>query len=179
MGEPGTPVIMPLKINPASRRINEQKMKKIIFNTVLALGLVLVFSCIWEFAAEPYWFESGDIESNAERWEYVITVMVFCFAALVIPTLLAIKTEKEKNRIEKEREKTIAELQKAVDEIKTLRGIIPICMYCKKIQRDMKVWDQLEVYLEEHTDADFTHGVCPDCFKKHKDEIEQIKKENK
>ena len=145
-------------------------MKKIIINSVLALILVFVFSWVWEFAVEPHWFQSDDPETYTEHWEYICTVMFFCFAALIIPTLLALRTEKEK-------EKTIAELNKALDEIKTLHRIIPICMYCKKIQRDKRVWEQLEVYLEEHTGADFTHGVCPDCFKKHKDEIEQIKQE--
>jgi len=72
----------------------------------------------------------------------------------------------ERKLAEEEREKLIHELQKALDEIKTLQGIIPICMYCKKIKSDKGVWDQLEVYLSEHSDADFSHGCCPECYKK-------------
>ncbi len=62
-------------------------------------------------------------------------------------------------------------LQIALEEIKTLRGIIPICAYCKKIMNDQGVWDKIETYISEYTDAKFTHGACPDCFKKQIEEI--------
>jgi hypothetical protein len=75
---------------------------------------------------------------------------------------------------ESEREKFIVELQKALDEIKTLQGIIPICMYCKKIKSGKGIWDQLEIYIEEHSDADFSHGMCPDCYKI---QLEKFKKD--
>ncbi len=57
-------------------------------------------------------------------------------------------------------------LQQALDEIKTLRGIIPICSNCKNIRDDKGYWYQIEVYIKDHSDADFTHGMCQDCAKK-------------
>ena len=66
----------------------------------------------------------------------------------------------------KEREKLIQDLQFALDNVKTLQGLIPICANCKKIRDDKGYWNQVEGYLMEHTDATFTHGVCPDCAKK-------------
>jgi DNA-binding response OmpR family regulator len=66
----------------------------------------------------------------------------------------------------KEREKLIQELQYALDNIKTLQGLIPICANCKKIRDDKGYWNQVEGYISEHTDAEFTHGICPDCAKK-------------
>ena len=57
-----------------------------------------------------------------------------------------------------------AELTKALEEIDTLRGIIPICVGCKKIREDKDVWAQIEVYIEAHSDVKFSHGLCPDCF---------------
>jgi sigma-B regulation protein RsbU (phosphoserine phosphatase) len=57
----------------------------------------------------------------------------------------------------------IEELRLAFDQIKTLRGIIPICMYCKKIRNDEENWQKLETYIAEHSDADFSHGLCPEC----------------
>lgn len=51
-------------------------------------------------------------------------------------------------------------------EIKTLRGFLPICSYCKKIRNDRNYWEQLEIYIGEHSDASFTHGICPDCATK-------------
>ena len=58
------------------------------------------------------------------------------------------------------------ELQAALDTIKTLHGIIPICASCKKIRDDQGSWNQLETYISQHTEADFTHGICPDCVKR-------------
>jgi len=55
------------------------------------------------------------------------------------------------------------QLQEALDNIKTLRGLIPICANCKKIRDDEGFWNQVEVYVRDHTEADFSHGICPDC----------------
>jgi len=64
-----------------------------------------------------------------------------------------------------EREKLIKELQFALDNVKTLQGLIPICASCKKIRDDKGFWNQVEGYISQHTDAKFTHGICPDCAK--------------
>ena len=58
----------------------------------------------------------------------------------------------------------IEKLEEALATIKTLRGLIPICAYCKKIRDDGDYWQQLEVYISEHSDAEFSHGICPDCY---------------
>jgi len=58
------------------------------------------------------------------------------------------------------------ELKKALEEIKTLRGIIPICASCKKIRGDEGFWQQIENYISQHSEAAFTHGICPDCARK-------------
>lgn len=60
---------------------------------------------------------------------------------------------------------TIKELEATLKEIKTLRGILPICSHCKKIRNDEGYWDQIEAYIADHTDADFSHSICPDCIK--------------
>jgi PAS domain S-box-containing protein len=66
----------------------------------------------------------------------------------------------------KEREKLIRDLQFALDNVKTLQGLIPICSSCKKIRDDKGYWNQVEEYIIGHTDATFTHGICPDCAQK-------------
>ncbi|MBW2465992.1 MAG: GAF domain-containing protein [Deltaproteobacteria bacterium] len=65
-----------------------------------------------------------------------------------------------------ELEKTNQELKIALAEIKTLRGIIPICSNCKKIRDDQGFWQQVESYVTKHTEASFTHGICPECIAK-------------
>lgn len=58
----------------------------------------------------------------------------------------------------------ILALNEALDQIKTLRGIVPICSSCKKIRDDQGYWNQVDVYVHEHTEAEFSHGICPDCM---------------
>lgn len=77
-----------------------------------------------------------------------------------------------RKQIEQEREGLIAELQAALAEIKTLKGIVPICMHCKKIRDDAGYWNQLEKFISEHSDAQFSHGICEECLKKHYPEEE-------
>jgi DNA-binding response OmpR family regulator len=58
-------------------------------------------------------------------------------------------------------------LEDSLRTIRTLKGLLPICMYCKKIRDDQNYWQQIEAYISEHTGTDFTHGVCPECLKEH------------
>jgi phosphoserine phosphatase RsbU/P len=60
----------------------------------------------------------------------------------------------------------VEELRQALEHIKTLRGIVPICASCKKIRDDQGFWKQVEVYVRDHTEAEFSHGICPDCIRK-------------
>jgi PAS domain S-box-containing protein len=80
----------------------------------------------------------------------------------------------QRKNIEADREKLIDKLQDALAKIKTLRGIIPICAACKKIRDDKGYWNQLENYLKAHSEADFSHGICPDCAKKLYAELEDL-----
>jgi PAS domain S-box-containing protein len=72
----------------------------------------------------------------------------------------------ERKRLEEEREKLIRELQDALANIKTLHGLLPICSYCKKIRDDKGYWNRIESYIQDHSGAEFTHGMCPECLKK-------------
>ena len=63
-----------------------------------------------------------------------------------------------------ETKKAQEELQKMLNDVKTLRGIVPICSNCKKIRDDKGYWSQVDDYVEEHSEATFTHGLCPDCL---------------
>jgi len=69
-------------------------------------------------------------------------------------------------KTQQEREQLIKELQNAIADIKKLSGLVPICSSCKKIRDDKGYWTQLEAYLQEHSQAKFSHGICPDCLQK-------------
>jgi len=66
-------------------------------------------------------------------------------------------------RAETEREELIAKLQSALADVKTLSGLLPICASCKRIRDDSGYWQQIEQYVRDHTDASFSHGICPTC----------------
>ncbi|OGS07876.1 MAG: hypothetical protein A2270_02370 [Elusimicrobia bacterium RIFOXYA12_FULL_51_18] len=72
----------------------------------------------------------------------------------------------ERNALIQDRLKLINELTGALSKIKFLSGLLPICAGCKKIRNDKGYWEQVESYLKEHSDIEFTHGLCPDCMGK-------------
>jgi hypothetical protein len=61
---------------------------------------------------------------------------------------------------------TILKLQQSVDEVQALKGLLPICASCKRIKDEHEQWQVLEVYIQAHSGAKFTHGICPDCMRK-------------
>jgi phosphoserine phosphatase RsbU/P len=58
----------------------------------------------------------------------------------------------------------VAELQVALASVRTLHGMLPICSYCKRIRADDRYWQQIEAYIAERSEAQFSHGICPDCY---------------
>jgi CheY-like chemotaxis protein len=71
-----------------------------------------------------------------------------------------------RKRAEEEREKLIQKLQAALAKVKTLGGLLPICSSCKKIRDDKGYWNQIEGYIRDHSEAEFSHSLCPECAKK-------------
>lgn len=72
----------------------------------------------------------------------------------------------QKNRMERQRNVLLLEREKALQEVRILRGFLPICASCKKIRDDNGYWTQIEGYIKEHSEAEFTHSICPDCVKR-------------
>jgi hemerythrin len=67
----------------------------------------------------------------------------------------------------RELQQRISQLRDALDHVRTLQGIIPICMHCHQIRSDGDSWERLEIYIQEHSEAEFSHGICPACLEKH------------
>ena len=76
----------------------------------------------------------------------------------------------------REKERLIKDLKDALDNIKTLRGLLPICAACKDVRNDDGYWIQVESYLKSHSGLDFTHSICPECVKKLYPEFSRNKK---
>jgi hypothetical protein len=71
-----------------------------------------------------------------------------------------------RKQAEEERERLIVQLKKALSDVKALSGLLPICASCKRIRDDKGYWNQIESYIKDHSEAEFSHGICPDCVKK-------------
>lgn len=73
----------------------------------------------------------------------------------------------ERKRQEGERKRLIRQLRRALSEVKTLSGLLPICSHCKKVRDDRGYWQQIDAFITEHSDLFFSHGLCPDCLARH------------
>jgi PAS domain S-box-containing protein len=82
----------------------------------------------------------------------------------------------ERKLVEEERERLILELRKALSHVRLLSGLIPICASCKKIRNDKGYWEQIEIYIRDHSEAIFSHGYCPECAEKARIEAGLIKR---
>jgi len=80
--------------------------------------------------------------------------------------LRVIRYSVERKRLEIEHQKLVRELKDALSKVKLLSGMIPICANCKRIRDDEGFWNQIEVYIQSHSEAEFTHGICPACIQK-------------
>lgn len=79
---------------------------------------------------------------------------------------MRVHTHLELKRARDQEKKLIAELQQALQEVKFLSGLIPICAHCKNIRNDGGFWEKVENYIQSHSAAKFSHGICPDCLRK-------------
>lgn len=92
-----------------------------------------------------------------ELWNLLMRLGFFVVYVLVLSQLKADFDE---------RRRLIHDLQNALNEVKQLSGLLPICASCKKIRDDKGYWNQIETYISAHSEAQFTHGICPECAKK-------------
>lgn len=96
-----------------------------------------------------------------------ILIILACFITIVLFLTFKIKNEINlRSRAEKENKELIDELQDSLANVKQLSGLLPICASCKSIRDDHGYWSQIESYIHTHSEAQFSHGICPDCAKK-------------
>ena len=112
----------------------------------------------------PVIFLTADGEKQTILEGFAIGAVDYVTKPFVAAELLArVRTHIALKRSRDELERTVAELNEALAEISTLRGIIPICAKCKNVRDDKGFWQQVECYVSDRSDAEFSHGVCPGC----------------
>ena len=144
--------------------------KRILFMTiVLANVTLLMLSELWNPGLLVPFLSQGD--RMADQIVGFLTSGVACYVLLWV-LVSTYDGEHERRRLlnrelaevlEINLQKT-ADLEQSIAEIKTLRGLLPICASCKKIRDDYGLWTRVEEYISKHTEAEFSHGLCPDCF---------------
>jgi CheY-like chemotaxis protein len=90
---------------------------------------------------------------------------------------ISVEMSIQRYRAEQERERLLKRFQEVMASVKTLTGRLSICCYCKKIRDEAGNWPDVETYVMQHSDASFTHGMCPECFTRLKERIEAIEEE--
>ncbi len=109
-------------------------------------------------------YEYGIQTADVIKWVLLaVSIAILILAVILIWNRRLQREIAQRVQAEEEREKLIVELQDAVDNINTLTGLLPICAKCKKIRDDKGYWNQIETYIEKHSEALFSHSVCPEC----------------
>jgi len=130
--------------------------------------------CYAETVILPKFFSAGYckdvqyqfIKKNGEIMDTLLSAIVeHDKEGNIIKSFAVIVDVTDRKKAEKVREKLIHELKDSLAEVKTLSGLLPICSSCKKIRDDKGYWNQIEIYIRDHSDADFSHGICPGCAK--------------
>ena len=116
----------------------------------------------------------AEIKTSTKTYVFIQTVIIFISIALLMLAMYFFHKFERRRFFEIQLlNKTYVKLESALSEIKKLQGIISICSYCKKIIDDQKSWDIIEAHVCKHSGAEFSHGICPDCYKKEMKAMEQ------
>ncbi len=99
-------------------------------------------------------------------WIETIKAPIYNDLGIVIGTTGIARDITARKRAQEEKEKLVAQLQRALAQVKRLSGLLPICSSCKKRRDDEAYWNQAEEYVREHSEADFSHSLCPECARK-------------
>jgi hypothetical protein len=111
--------------------------------------------------------EKKQLDRIVSRSSHLLFGLAFVLSIVVV--ILLVKENKafaERKRAEEKQKSLILQLQKALAEVKTLSGMLPICASCKKVRDDKGYWNQIESYILDHSEAKFSHSICPECAKK-------------
>jgi hypothetical protein len=133
-------------------------------NPDIKLGMI-------SYLGYPITLPTGDVfgticvlDNKENRYSETYEQLILQFKELIESHLLLLYRNRTLRQVNEE-------LTKRIAEIRTLRGILPICSFCKKVRDDEGYWQAVDTYLQEHTEVEFSHGLCLDCLKEHYPEL--------
>ena len=115
---------------------------------ITAVGSGFVWLVVELMSGHPY------TQPLTPYWNASVRLAMFLSVALAVSKLRLVQAQQAE---------LIRQLQDAMSRVRVLSGLLPICAWCKKIRDDKGYWEQVDTYLQRHTDTQFTHGMCPDC----------------
>jgi hypothetical protein len=136
-----------------------------ILITILSILISVILRIIISFAVE-----AGE--------PLIPKIMIAALIPLIIAPIMSVifvRLLKQIDEAEQRNAQLVDELQAALAKAKTLSGLLPICASCKKIRDDAGYWHQVEVYIRDHAEVNFSHGLCPECAKAFQAQIAQYK----
>ena len=145
-------------------------IKKLIIASFLITSVVVLLHL---FGVASAVYNAISVFFNTYILDNIMLIMMTILVAALVFTFRRIS---ELNKIVHEAKSYSSELHQALSEVKYLQGILSICQHCKSIRSDEGDWERLETYVMKHTDAKFSHGICPGCLEEHHSlYIEKIK----
>jgi PAS domain-containing protein len=153
--------------------IRLSKQGQVLYSNRPGLALLQAMRCQVGDMISGDWLQTlREVFQDGEKREFEITCQERDFTFLAVAVAEAGYANfygtdiTARKQAEQERQRTIVELQDALQKVKTLSGLLPICASCKKIRDDKGYWNHVESYIEHHSQAIFSHGICPDCVRK-------------
>ena len=116
--------------------------------------------------AELNWGMVAKIDLHEARGPFMVIILISAIVGILAIGFGSAFFIKVTNPLLRNLYQTVQALQSSLDKVKLLNGLLPICMSCKKIRDDKGYWNQLEAYIRDHSEAEFSHSFCPDCVKK-------------
>lgn len=138
----------------------QRKARYELLLIILMMSAVYVFSSIYDLfeviVTYVHQHEAWDIDEG----------LIVTFYLSIALAIFALRRWREQRITEKLLQQRLVDLERALSEVRQLQGIIPICASCKNVRDDQGYWHQVETYLRSHSNADFSHGLCPSCVSK-------------
>ncbi|MBU1240587.1 PAS domain S-box protein [Myxococcota bacterium] len=163
-----------LSVNPAFESLTGLRAEKLIGKTVLEVMPETEPHWIQRYGSVALSGKPAHFEEFSGALDKHYRISAFSPAKGEFACIFQDVTEQTKSA--EEREELIEQLKEALERVKTLQDIIPICSYCKQIRDDEGAWTRLEEYFLKYSDARFSHGICPDCYEK---QVQQMDKDEK
>jgi PAS domain S-box-containing protein len=166
--------------NPAAERIFGYKVEEVAGKPIGILGrgdqpdeLPLILE--WLRRGDPVKdFESVRHRKDGQPVHVALSVSpIRNMSGRTLAASIIARDIEERARAEKERETLFRQLQASLAQVQLLSGLLPICASCKKVRDDHGYWTQVEIYVRDRTHAEFTHGICPECAKRYREQMKE------